>query len=139
MTPALSNFPLAHLAVAVNSLADGAALYVALGFTLGEPEVIASQHVRAQVASKGDFRVELLEAHPEGTGPIAKFLEKRGPGIHHIALLSTDVEGDLEKLNDQAIIPLSGYPATGMGGTVVAFLDPKTTGGVLIELVERKS
>ena len=138
MNSPLSDFPLAHLAIAVNSLSDGATLYTTLGFTLDEPEVIASQHVRAQVARKGDLRIELLEAHPAGTGPIAKFIEKRGAGMHHIALLSTDLEGDLERLNDEGVIPLAGYPAPGMTGTTVAFLDPKTTGGVLIELVQRR-
>jgi hypothetical protein len=70
MSP-LSDFPLAHLAIVVNSLAEGVALYTALGFSLGEPEVIASQHVRAQVASKGELRVELLEA------PMLHLLETR--------------------------------------------------------------
>ena len=137
MNSPLSDFPLAHLAIAVRSLSEGAALYTTIGFTLDEPEVIASQHVRAQVARKGELRIELLEAHPEGTGPIAKFIEKRGAGMHHIALLSTDLEGDLERLNDDGVIPLAGFPAAGMAGTTVAFLDPKTTGGVLIELVQR--
>lgn len=137
MTPPLNDFPLAHLAIAVRSLAEGSALYAALGFTLDEPEVIASQHVRAQVAHKGDLRVELLEAHPAGSGPIAKFIEKRGPGLHHVALRSEGLDADLQRLSAQQIVPLAGFPAPGMAGTRVAFLDPKTTGGVLIELVER--
>lgn len=127
--------PLAHLAIAVKSLGDGAALYTALGFTLEEPEVIATQHVRAQVAGKDGLRIELLEAHPPGTGPIAKFIEKRGPGLHHVALRSTNLESDLKRLAAQGINPLPGYPSAGMSGTRVAFLDPKSTGGVLIELV----
>jgi methylmalonyl-CoA epimerase len=139
MPSPLADFPLAHLAIAANSLAEGAALYTALGFTLGEPEVIAAQHVRAQVASKGELRVELLEAHPAGTGPIAKFIAKRGPGLHHVALRSANLDADLAALKLQNITPLSGYPAPGMAGTRVAFLDPKTTGGVLLELVETRA
>ena len=136
MLPSLAHFPLAHLAIAVNSLAEGGALYTALGFTLGEPEVISGEHVRAVVASKGDLRIELLEAHPAGAGPIAKFIAKRGPGLHHIALRTTQLDADLATLQAQHITPLPGYPAPGMARTRVAFLNPKTTGGVLIELVE---
>jgi methylmalonyl-CoA/ethylmalonyl-CoA epimerase len=137
MTPDLG-LPLAHLAIAVKALSDAAPLYAALGFTLHEPEVIASQQVRAQVASKDGLRIELLEAHPAGSGPIAKFIEKRGPGLHHVALCSTDLDSDLKALAGKGVVPLSGYPADGMSGTRVAFLDPKTTGGVLFELVANK-
>jgi len=129
------DFPLAHLAIAVNALADSAPLYAALGFSLAEPEIIAREKVRAQVAEKGAFHIELLEAHPAAEGPIAKFLEKRGPGLHHIALRSEDLDADLAALEKTGVKPLKGYPAIGMAGTRVAFLDPKTTGGVLIELV----
>ena len=129
------DFPLAHLAIAVNTIADSAPLYAALGFSLAEPEIIAREKVRAQVAEKGAFHIELLEAHPAGEGPIAKFLEKRGPGLHHIALRSENLDADLAALEKNGVKPLKGYPAAGMAGTRVAFLDPKTTGGVLIELV----
>lgn len=128
-------FPLAHLAIAVGSIAESAPLYAALGFALAEPEIIAREKVRAQVAEKGAFHIELLEANPAGEGPIAKFLEKRGPGLHHIALRSENLDADLAALEKTGVKPLKGYPATGMAGTRVAFLDPKTTGGVLIELV----
>jgi len=130
--------PLAHLAIAVKTLGEAGPLYAALGFTLHEPEIIASQNVRAQVASKDGLRIELLEAHPAGTGQIAKFIEKRGPGLHHIALRSGDLDSDLKSLAAKGVTPLTGYPADGMSGTRVAFLDPKTTGGVLIELVAKK-
>src|SRR5579862_8809364 len=129
-------FPLSHLAIAVRSLDEGGKLYAALGFTLHEPEVIAGQHVRAQVATRGDFRIELLEAYPPSQGPIAKFIEKRGPGLHHIALHSSNLDADLERLKTTGVLALPNYPAPGMTGTRVAFLDPKTTGGTLIELVE---
>lgn len=129
------DFPLAHLAIAVNSLAESAPLYAALGFTLAEPEIIVREKIRAQVAAKGSFHMELLEAHPAGEGPIAKFIAKRGPGLHHIALRSESLDADLAALEKFGVKPLNGYPATGLAGTRVAFLDPRTTGGVLIELV----
>jgi methylmalonyl-CoA epimerase len=131
----LKHFPLAHLAVAVASLNEARGLYVALGFVLREPEVIGRECVRAQVAVKEALRIELLEAHPAGSGPIAKFIAKRGPGLHHVALRSRDVDADLAALAPAGVTPLKGYPATGLRGSRVAFLDPKTTGGVLFELV----
>ncbi|HYG78587.1 MAG TPA: VOC family protein [Planctomycetota bacterium] len=130
-----TDFPLAHLAIAVKTLAEGAPLYAALGFTLHEPETIEREKVRVQLASKGELHIELLEANPAGEGPIARFLEKRGPGLHHVALSSTDLARDLAALQSSGVVPLKGYPAPGAAGTQVAFLDPKTTGGVLIELV----
>ena len=129
------DFPLAHLAIAVNSLTESAPLYQSLGFTLSPPEILEREHVKAQLAIKGELHIELLEAYPAGTGPIAKFIEKRGPGLNHIALKTADLDGDLDRLAKAGVKLLKGYPAAGLGGTRVAFLDPKTTGGVLIELV----
>jgi methylmalonyl-CoA epimerase len=129
-------FSLAHLAIAVAGLDQAAPLYQALGFALGDTEIIEREHVRLQVVSRGDLRIELLEPHPAGAGPIAKFLEKRGPGLHHIALHSTNLDSDIATLNATGIGLLKGYPASGAHKSRVAFLDPKTTGGVLFELVE---
>ncbi|HEY3325522.1 MAG TPA: VOC family protein [Planctomycetota bacterium] len=134
-----STFPLAHLAIAVKEISSASGVYQALGFTLAEPEIVAAQHVRAQLATKGDLHIELLEPCPAGTGPIAKFIEKRGPGLHHVALRSTDLQADLAALENSGIKLLPGFPADGLGGTRVAFLDPKTTGGALIELVGAKT
>ncbi|MCZ7648634.1 MAG: VOC family protein [Planctomycetota bacterium] len=134
--PPLDALPLAHLAVAVESLDAAGPLYRALGFELGAPEVVAAQKVRAILARKGELRIELLEPHPAGEGPIAKFLAKRGPGLHHVALASADLEGDLGRLEQAGVTPLPGYPQAGLGGARVAFLDPKSTGGVLYELVQ---
>lgn len=126
---------LAHIAIAVNSLGESAALYSALGFTLHEPEIIARERVRLQIAERDGTRIELIEAHPSGEGPIAKFIQKRGPGIHHLAFKTLDMAGELARLSALGVKPLPGYPATGAENSQVAFLDPKTTGGVLIELV----
>ena len=130
------DFPLAHLAIAVGELAEAAPLYAALGFTLSPPEILEREHVRAQLAIKGALHIELLEAHPAGSGPIAKFIEKRGQGMHHIALKTANLDADLASLDAAGVKMLKGYPAAGLAGTRVAFLDPKTTGGVLLELCE---
>ncbi|MCW8132562.1 MAG: VOC family protein [Planctomycetota bacterium] len=133
---ALNNLPLAHLAVAVERLDAAAPVYRALGFAISEAETIAREKVCARVASKGALHIELLEPAPAGEGPIAKFLAKRGPGLHHVALRTADLDGDLARLSAAGVAPLKGYPALGLGGSKVAFLDPKTTGGVLFELVQ---
>jgi len=130
-----TDFPLAHIAIAVENIAAAAPLYQSLGFVLAEPEVVASQQTRVQLVSKGELHIELLEAHPAGAGPIAKFIAKRGAGLHHIALRSTDLGSDLHALEATGVRALPGYPANGAAGTRVAFLDPKTTQGTLIELV----
>lgn len=131
----LARFPLAHLAIAVESLAAAAPLYRALGFSLKEPEEIPREKVRVQAAVKGELTIELMEAHPPGAGPVAKFLARRGPGLHHVALRSADLDADLAMLAASGVKPLKDYPASGAQGTRVAFLDPKSTGGVLVELV----
>lgn len=128
-------FPLAHIAIATSSIDDAKATYIALGFTPSTPEVLPRERVRVLLVSKGELRIELLEACPAGDGPIAKYVQKRGPGIHHIALSSESLDADLALLANNGIKPLAGYPSAGAMNTRVAFLDPKTTGGVLIELV----
>ena len=129
--------PLAHLAIAVSNLEDASELYAALGFRIGPLEVVPHEQVRLQLAEKDDLRVELLEAFPPGQGPIAKFIDKRGAGLHHMALWCDDLGLELARLEKAGIKTLPGYPAPGAGSTRVAFLDPKTTGGVLIELSEK--
>jgi len=130
------DFPLAHIAVAVNSLAEASPLYAALGFAMHEPEIIERESVRAQVCEKNGVRIELLEPHPAGSGPIAKHIEKRGTGLHHMALLTHDFDADIAAVQKAGATLLPGYPAAGLGGSKVAFLHPKSTGGVMIELVE---
>lgn len=133
---ALKDMPLAHLAVAVEDLGSAAQVYQALGFEVSAPETVEREKVCARVATKGTLHIELLEPAPAGEGPIAKFLAKRGAGLHHVALRTENLDGDLTRLSVAGVVPLKGYPAIGLGGSKVAFLDPKTTGGVLFELVQ---
>jgi len=135
----LNDCPLAHLAIAVNTLAESAPVYLALGFVAQEPETIAREKVRVQLFTQGSLKIELLEpvrVGDVGEGPIAKFLQKRGPGLHHVALRCADLDTRLKALALQGVRALPGYPNDGAGGSRVAFLDPKSTGGVLFELVQ---
>jgi len=127
---------LAHLAVAVDNLENAAKLYTALGFVVGPVEEVAQQSVRLRKAVRDGLCVELLEPLIPNSGSVGKFLSKKGPGLHHVALRSTDLRGDLLRLSETGIATLPGYPSVGSEGSTVAFLDPKTTNGVLIELVE---
>ena len=130
---------LAHIAIAVASLSQSGAVYSALGFACEPVEVVEREHVRVQKWSKEGLCLELIEPYPTGMGNVAKFLAKRGAGLHHVALTSPDLNSDLQRLSAAGISSLPGYPAPGSSGSNVCFLDPRTTGGVLIELVETVS
>jgi methylmalonyl-CoA epimerase len=134
---ALKKFPLAHLAIACENVEQSKALYETLGFSAEAPEIVASQSVRVIKVHRGGFCIELLEACPAGNGPIAKFIVKKGAGLHHMALWVENLSNTLKELDGKGIKALPGYPQTGANGQLVAFLDPKCTGGVLFELVQR--
>ena len=125
-----------HLGIAVESIAAGLALYQdTLGLTCAHTEEVPAQKVRTAMLPVGDTRIELLEpTDPEGA--IAKFIEKRGTGIHHIALEVPDIEAALAALSAAGTPLIDKTPRTGVGGTRIAFLHPKGTAGVLIELVQ---
>jgi methylmalonyl-CoA/ethylmalonyl-CoA epimerase len=125
-----------HLGIAVESIAAGLALYQdVLGLTCAHTEEVPEQKVRTAMLPVGDTRIELLEpTDPEGA--IAKFMEKRGPGIHHVALEVPDIEAALAALSAAGTPLIDKTPRTGVGGTRIAFLHPKGTAGVLIELVQ---
>jgi len=121
-----------HIGIAVKSL-DAARVYEALGLTIDHVETVESQKVRTAFLSVGDASLELLEP----TGPdstIAKFIEKRGEGIHHICLRVDDLEGHLERLKAQGYRLINEAPVPGAHGCRVAFLHPAAGNGVLIEL-----
>lgn len=125
--------PLDHVGVATESLESSAALFELLGRgRCSPPEEISGQGVR--VAFVG--AVELLEP-TDPDGPVGRFLQRRGPGLHHIAYAVRDVAAALEDLKAQGVPVVDETPRTGAGGHRVAFLHPKASGGVLVELVER--
>ena len=126
-----------HIGIATNGIADSAAVYCeALGLNVGEFEEVPSQRVRVAMLPVGESRIELLEPTSDES-PISKFLAKRGPGIHHIAFGVDDIRAVLSDLKSKGARLIDEEPRAGAGGCLVAFIHPSSTGGVLIELVER--
>jgi len=125
-----------HLGIAVESLQTAVPAFEKL---LGKPpdsqEVVEEQKVRVAVFRVGESRLELLEATAEDSA-IARFLTKRGPGIHHLTLTVRDLAGTLEKLESDGVRLVDREPRRGAGNERIAFLHPASTAGVLIELVE---
>ncbi len=126
--------PVDHLGIAVESLEQAKAFY---GGTLGLPllfeEEIESERVKVAAYDGGGIRIELLESSdPEG--PVGKFLAKRGPGLHHVCYSVPDIRRTLDELKGKGIEPIGTAPRPGAHGCQVAFLHPKTSGGILIEL-----
>jgi methylmalonyl-CoA/ethylmalonyl-CoA epimerase len=124
-----------HIGIAVRSLAESRALYEALGLTVERIEEVPAEEVRVAMIRCGESWIELLEPTSE-TSPIHKFLEKRGPGIHHLCLASDDVRADDARLRESGFQVLRPEPTRGAGGCWVQFVHPKSTGGVLLELSE---
>jgi methylmalonyl-CoA/ethylmalonyl-CoA epimerase len=124
-----------HIGIAVKSL-DAANFYEALGLTIDHVETVETQKVKTAFLSVGDSSLELLEpTSPDST--IAKFIEKRGEGIHHICLRVDDLETHLEILKAQGYRLINEAPVPGAHNCRVAFLHPSAANGVLIELSER--
>ena len=126
-----------HIGIAVNSIEDAAKLYTdVLGLQLKDIEIIEDQKVRTAIIPVGESKIELLEStDPEGA--IAKYIERRGEGMHHLALEVSNIQEALETLEKKGIQLIDRKPRTGVDGTRIAFLHPKGT-KVLIELVEPK-
>jgi methylmalonyl-CoA epimerase len=130
------NLPLDHVAIAVPSIAAVLPLFESLSGGTGSPlEAVPSQQVNVAFVGTGTGRLELLE--PSGAeSTVQKFLDRRGPGLHHIAYRVTDIRSALRRLASQGFRLIDTEPRQGAGGHLVAFLHPQTTSGVLIELVE---
>jgi len=125
-----------HVAIAVNKLDEALQVYErALGLKVEKVKVVEQQKVKVALLRAGDSKIELVEPTDAESG-VAKFLEKRGEGIHHVALLVSDLEGHLEELKEKGIALIDEKPRIGMEGGKIAFLHPKSTRNVLIELVE---
>jgi len=125
--------PLDHVAVAVSSIEDSVGHYELLsGHSCSPPEILESQGVR--VAFVGE--IELLEPlSPDTT--VGRFLARRGPGLHHVAYRVDDLESELERLAEADVELIDRKPRPGAFGHRVAFVHPRSTGGVLVELVQR--
>ena len=127
---------LQHVAIAVEELDAAVSVYSAL---LGRPdsgrEVVQSEQVRIAFFELGESRLELLEPTAEDS-PVGRFLKRRGPGLHHIAIEVPDIESALERCRAAGLQTVGKAPRRGAGGRRVAFLHPGSTGGVLLELSE---
>lgn len=125
-----------HIGIAVEDLEAALAPYVdGLGMVVDHVEEVPTERVRIAMLPIGDTKLELLEPQdPESA--IAKFIERRGPGIHHIALAVEDVAASIESLKAAGVRLIDEEPRPGAGGTRVAFAHPKGFNGVLLELVE---
>lgn len=122
-----------HIGIAVRSLDEGIAFYEALGMTVSGTDEVPEQGVKVAFLPVGDTRLELLE--PTGPhSPIAKHLEKRGPGVHHLCVQVADIEAAMRGIAEAGYQLLSNEPQPGAHGSRVCFVHPKSTGGVLLEL-----
>ena len=125
-----------HIGVAVEDLDAAIALHEeAYGMAVAHREVVEEQGVEAVLLDVGENHVELLRPLDAQT-PVGRFLAKRGPGLHHVAYQVQDLEAALDRLREQGLRLIDERPRVGIRGSLVAFLHPKSTGGVLTELVE---
>jgi methylmalonyl-CoA/ethylmalonyl-CoA epimerase len=126
-----------HLGIAVNSMESGKTFWSdVLGLEFEGEEIVAEQKVNTAFFPVGESEVELLES-TSPDGPVAKFIEKRGQGFQHIAFRVANIEEALEELKEKNIQLIDEKPRLGAGGARIAFLHPKATGGILVELCER--
>ena len=127
-----------HLGIAVNSIDEGKNFWTdILGLEFEGTETVEEQKVTTAFFPVGESEVELLESTaPEG--PIARYLEKKGEGIQHVAFRVGDIEAALQELKEKGVRLIDEKPRKGAGGAKIAFLHPKSTHGVLVELCERK-
>ena len=131
----MSKPTLDHIGIAVRSL-DAAKIYESFGLTIEHTESVDTQKVRTAFLSMGDSNLELLEPMSNDS-PIAKFIEKRGEGIHHICFRVDNIEEHLAKLKAEGYRLINESPVPGAHGCRVAFLHPAAGNGVLIELSEK--
>ncbi len=128
-----------HVGIAVESLDEATRLYAGLlGLESVGTELVEEQRVRTAFLPLGESEVELLEStDPEG--PLAAFIAKRGPGVHHIAYRVEDLDAALAELRAAGVRLIDEAPRYGAGGARIAFIHPKSAGGVLVELCERRA
>ncbi len=123
-----------HIGIAVSNLGEALAFYRdALGLEVEPAEEVASQRVRAHFVPAGEAAIELLEATSDDS-PIAKYLSRRGPGLHHITLRVDDIAAALVQLKARGVRLIDDVPRPGAHGSLVAFIHPASAHGVLVEL-----
>jgi methylmalonyl-CoA epimerase len=124
-----------HLGIAVKSLAAAKSIYEKLGLNISPEETVEQEQVRLVMVPVGESRLELLEAISENS-TIARFIAKRGEGLHHVCLKVADLSAAVERLKKDGVRLVSEEIKIGAGGHKYVFVHPSSTGGVLLELVE---
>jgi methylmalonyl-CoA epimerase len=129
------NFAIDHLGIAVKSLAAAKAIYERLGLNVSAEETVEHEKVRLVMVPVGESRLELLEPTSEDS-TIAKFIAKRGEGLHHVCMKVPDLRAAVEHLKKDGVKLVSEEIKTGAGGHQYVFVHPSSAGGVLLELVQ---
>jgi methylmalonyl-CoA epimerase len=128
-------FSIDHLGIAVKSLAAAKTIYEKLGLSVSPEETVEHEQVRVVMIPVGESRMELLEATSENS-TIARFIAKRGEGLHHVCIKVPDLGAAVERLKRDGVRLVSDEIKTGAGGHEYVFVHPASTGGVLLELVQ---
>lgn len=126
-----------HIGIAVKNLSESARFYEILGISPAGVEEVAEQKVKVAFYPLGDTEIELLES-TSPDGPIARYIQKNGEGIQHLALRVEDLEAALAELKEKGVRLIDEKPRYGAGGAKIAFVHPKSTGGILLELSEKE-
>ena len=135
MNNSLEGFAIDHLGVAVKSVAEARKFYELLGLPVLGEEVVEHERVRVAMVPLGESRIELLEP-TSSDSVVARFLAKRGEGLHHVALRVPDIAATVERLKKEGTKFVSDEIKVGAGGHLYVFVHPSSTGGVLVELCE---
>jgi methylmalonyl-CoA epimerase len=129
-------FTIDHLGIAVKSVAEAKGIYERLGLQVSAEEVVEAEQVRLVMVPVGDSRLELLEP-TSGQSPIAKFIARRGEGLHHVSFRVPELAALVERLKQDGVRMVSNEIKVGAGGHRYVFVHPSSAGGVLLELVEQ--
>ena len=124
-----------HIGIAVDSIEERLPIWESFGLKLVHTEKVVSEGVTTAHLKVGDYEIELLEPMGSNT-PVGRFIDKKGPGIHHLALEVENIKESLAKAKENGLEPIGEAPRLGADNTKIAFFHPKDTGGVLLEIVE---
>ncbi len=124
------------VAIATGSIAVMAEFYKSVGLEVQSVETDKDQKVKVATMKVGESQIQLFEP-VDDTSPVARFIEQNGEGVHHICLEVEDLQGQLDSLKEKNVKLIDSKPRVGLGGRLSAYIDPESTGGVLVELVEQ--